>query len=295
MKLLILVSDYPTENGKIGLMYVHTRNIHYQKHNFDITVLNFKSKSDYTIDGIRVISFDSFKRNFNHVDTLLVLHSPNLRNHFYFLSLYGSLFKSFVFFFHGHEVLMVNKVYSKPYFYMNSNKFKLIAQNFYDSIKLKLWKSYILSNIHKSNLIFVSNWMFEEFLKWTKIGRARIQSKTQITYNGIGKSFENFKFQSDSTKLYDFITIRGNLDGSKYCIDIVNSIAFDNPNMKFLVIGKGKFFSFYKKAPNITWMNKNMTHNELIEKINESKCALMPTRTDAQGLMMSHWLSTQLG
>ena len=33
-------------------------------------------------------------------------------------------------------------------------------------------------------------------------------------------------------------------------------------------------------------MQKFVNHDEIIELLNQSKCALMPTRTDAQGLMM---------
>ena len=82
------------------------------------------------------------------------------------------------------------------------------------------------------------------------------------------------------------------MDGSKYCIDLVNQLAFANRDLKFLVVGKGEFFSHYEKAPNITWMNQTMNHQEIIQYMQKSRCALMPTRTDAQGLMMCEMAST---
>ena len=41
----------------------------------------------------------------------------------------------------------------------------------------------------------------------------------------------------------------------------------------------------YEKAPNIYLLSKSCNHQEIIEYLNKSKCALMPTRTDAQGVM----------
>ena len=95
---------------------------------------------------------------------------------------------------------------------------------------------------------------------------------------------ENYNHATD--KVYDFITIRGYLDGSKYCIDLVNDLAKANPKYSFLVIGKGEFFSHYEKAENLQWVDEHLNHEEIVEYLNRSRCALMPTRTDAQGLMM---------
>ena len=144
----------------------------------------------------------------------------------------------------------------------------------------------------KSTFVFVSHWMLDEFLKWTRIPFDAISKKCEITYNCIGKAFEDAVYDSDIQKEYDFITIRSYMDGSKYCIDLVNQLAFANPAMKFLVVGKGEFFDHYEKAPNLTWMNQTMNHQEILQAIQTARCALMPTRTDAQGLMMCEMAST---
>ena len=70
-----------------------------------------------------------------------------------------------------------------------------------------------------------------------------------------------------------------------YRIDIINELAKRNPQHKFLLVGKGKYFDIYEKAKNIEWLDKTCNHDEIMKLLNESKCALMPTRTDAQGLM----------
>ena len=281
MKILILATNYPNLKGNISLYYIHTRCTYYVKNGLDIEVLNFSAEEDYTIDGVRVITLDNYKnKNYKNYD-LLISHAPNLRNHYRFIKKYGRNFKKQLFFFHGHEVLKLNKDYSKPYNYMRK-RFKIL-QGIYDFIKLKVWHYYFTKYNDISYYIFVSNWMKEMFLKNTKISEKLINPHSYITYNSIGEEFENYNEISE--KEYDFVTIRGNLDGSKYCIDIVNQLAFQNPNYKFLVIGKGKYFDIYEKAPNIERIQEHCNHEKIIEMLNKSKCALMPTRTDAQGLM----------
>lgn len=283
MKVLILVENYPDLDGGISLYYVHTRSKYYFEHGIDVTVLNFSTKTKYIIDNIKVIGLDDYIKNKDNYD-LLILHAANIKHHYNFLKRYGKRFKKHIFFFHGHEVLMVNKVYSKPYSYMR--KRCLIFRNIYDYLKLKIWKSYFKRMNFKSYYIFVSEWMKNEFLKWTKINYDIIKKHSFITYNSVGNVFTDKKYDETVEKEYDFITIRGNIDGSKYCVDIVNELAKNNPKLKFLLIGKGNFFNYNKKAKNLEYLEKNLSHNEIIMQLNKSKCALMPTRTDAQGLMM---------
>lgn len=286
MNILVLVENYPSQDDKI-LMYVHTRNLYYAKNSAKVTVISFRAKKNYLIDGINVITLNDYKKNIKkYKDYILVCHAANIKHHYMFLKKYEKNFKNLVFFFHGHEVLKINKVYSKPYKYIKKNLFKNMIQNMYDNMKLYIWRHYFTKIAYKSYFIFVSKWMYEQFIKWTKINPKVIENKYSITYNGIGEQFEKSSYDYEKNKEYDFITIRANLDGSKYSIDIVNKIAKLNPEYKFLVVGKGRFFEFNEKAKNLIWMNKLLNHNEIIELLNNSKCALMPTRTDAQGLMM---------
>lgn len=283
-KILVITTDYPNNAGKVSLQYVHTRNVEYLKFGITVTVLNFAAKENYEIDGIRVITLKTYqteKNNFN----LLISHAPNLRQHLVFLLQYGKYFQKYIFFFHGHEVLRCNKVYPNPYSYISHNLFLEYLRDIYDIIKLKVWHYYFLLNLKKSNFIFVSKWMLNEFEKWVKIDRKELSGRYEITYNSVGQIFEIEQYNTDVKKIYDFITIRSNIDGSKYCIDVVNKIAEDNPNYKFLIVGRGKFFKYNQKPKNVYWMNKNLRHNEMIDLLNKSRCALMPTRTDAQGVM----------
>ncbi len=289
--ILVAVENYPNNNGGVALMYVHTRNKAYASDGIDVTVLNFHSDDNYEYEGIRVISLNTYLSEARKYD-ILVSHAANLRHHYLFLRKHGNEFEKFVFFFHGHEVLKIHKTYSKPYFYVQNSKLKILAQNIYDDFKLRIWHKYYLSVKSKSKYVFVSKWMLDEFLKWTKIPYDSIKDNCEITYNCIGKTFEETAYDFESEKEYDFITVRSYLDGSKYCADVVNKLAFANPDLKFLIIGKGEFFKHYEKAPNLTWLNQTMNHKEIIEHMQKSRCALMPTRTDAQGLMMCEMAST---
>lgn len=285
MKILVLTEDYPNNDGGVTLMYVHTRNIYYLEHGIEVDNLSFSAKNEYKIDGIRVINLDIFEKEKKQYD-LLILHAANIRHHYKFLKKHGNEFGKFMFFYHGHEVLKIHNVYSKPYPYVHENKLKIFAQNIYDDYKLEIWRHYLPKVIEKSWFVFVSKWMLEEFEKWTKISRRSLEGHYTITYNCVGKEFEQETFDINQLKQYDFITIRGNIDGSKYSVDLVNEMAQKTPKGRFLLIGKGKYFEHNKKADNLEWWNKTLSHDEIIEILNKSRFALMPTRTDAQGLMM---------
>lgn len=286
MKLLVLTQAYPTPQGDVSLAYVRTRNVFYKSQGADVDVINFNTDSEYIIDNIKVYPQRWFKKVFASSYDLLICHAPNLRNHYRFLRKYGELFPNKVFFFHGHEVLKINKVYSKPYPFVKQNIIRKWGQNFYDDIKLKIWNKYFTDNIDSCHFIFVSNWMRTEFYKWVKIKPELFKRHEYITYNSVGEIFEKETFSPNLNKSYDFATIRSMLDGSKYSVDIVNNLAWNNPQYKFLLIGKGDFFKHYTKAPNLTWIDQRLNHSQIIEHLNDAACALMPTRTDAQGVMM---------
>ena len=285
ISVLVLVQGYPDLDGSKNMMYVHMRNLYYVENDIDVTVLNFSNQHDYIVNGIQVISLKSYCKSQKNFD-ILILHAANIRNHYRFLKKYGHKFPKFIFFYHGHEVMKINQEYSKPYEYVKRNKFKIIGQNIYDDFKLILWKYYLMKNIDKSYFIFVSKWMREVFLNNTKLDPQLIDKKYSVIYNSVGKVFENAMYDDSSYKKYDFITIRSNLDGSKYAIDLINQFAKNSPHCKFLVIGKGVFFDYYERSENIDWLNRTMTHEEIIQALQSARFALMPTRTDAQGVMM---------
>lgn len=287
MKILVTDACYVSSDKIFSVFFIRGRNIYYKEQGIDVTVLDFSAADDTVIDGIPVISLKTYQNEFiNREFDILVCHAPNIRNHYRFLKKYGGRFKNLVFFFHGHEVLRVSKVYPKPYQYVGESTWYIRwFREMYDFIKLKLWKNYYEELAYKSSFVFVSNWMYEEFLKWVKIDEKLIKPKSMITYNTVGGVFEQKSYKHQLQKDYDFITIRGNLDGSKYCIDIIVDIAKNFPQYKFCIIGKGEFFNHNSIPANVIWIDNHLSHQEVIPFLDRSRCALMPTRTDAQGLM----------
>lgn len=287
MKVLVLTAFYPVPNGTHERMFVHVRNQYYVQQGIEVTVLNFDADRDYEIDGIKVISLRTYEvKNDSVKYNILISHSANLRNHYKFIKKYEKRFKHFVFFFHGHEVMYMNRDYPRPYSYLDKGKkYKSAFQNVYDFIKIFVWKQYYKKLAEKSEFIFVSNWLWKQYQINANITEADLRNKCHIINNSIGAIFEQETYNWQSKKVYDFITIRSNLDGSAYCIDVVVELAKQNPNRKFLVIGNGKYFDYNRKPDNIDLINKTMKHKELLWYLELSKCAVMLTKHDTQGVM----------
>ena len=105
IKVLVACADYPGENGR-ALQYVHVRNKYYQKNGIDVTVLNFACDKSYVYENIKVISLgDFYSDKMQFIDSVLICHAPNLRNHFRFIKKNNKIFKKMLFFFHGHEIV----------------------------------------------------------------------------------------------------------------------------------------------------------------------------------------------
>ena len=287
MRVLVLTAFYPIPGGTHERMFVHVRNQYYQRNGINVTVLNFDAKNNYDIDGIRVITLNEFVRNNGKEKyDILISHSANLRNHYRFLKKYQSKFERLVFFFHGHEMLYLNKDYPRPYSYLKAAKWhKVLIQDMYDALKIKIWATYYKKLSSKSEFIFVSEWIHRQVLKNTNLNDYDLKDRVHIINNSIGSIFELHNYDIKTYKEFDYITIRSNIDGSKYCIDLLTEYAKNNPEKRFLLIGKGKYFDYHTIPGNITWINKTITHDDMLDYINRSKCALMLTREDTQGVM----------
>jgi len=287
MKILVLATNYSRPDGFVSLQYIHSRNIWYLKKGIDVSVISFGAKYDYVLNGVKVYTPETYKSKLqeNKYD-ILISHAPNLRNHYKFLKKYIKQFNNVIFFFHGHEVLRMSKVYPKPYaFDKKESLLSGFIRDIYDRLKLYIWRSFFGEIAYKSQFVFVSSWMYNMFIKHVKIDPEIVKDRKHVIYNCIGEMFENTSYEEEGEKYYDFITIRNDLDGSKYGIDIVTRIAENNPQYKFCVVGEGEFYKYNKKPDNLEWINRNLMHGEIIDFLNKSKCALLPTRTDAQGVM----------
>lgn len=288
MRILELCAGYPDHNGSSALSYVKVRNHYYREEGIgDITILNFSLPSDsYELDGFDVISLQKYERDYtDRKFDVLICHAPNIRNHYRFLKKYQARFPYLVFFFHGHEVLSINKEYPKPYSYQRSRYVSRYISPFYDCFKFHLWNSYFRKQLGNVHLVFVSEWIKCKFEEYVGVKLDSLSVHSHLIYNGVSRKFELDHYNMESPKKFDFITIRSNLDEPKYAVDVVNNLAWSNPSSRFLLIGKGVFFTHYTKARNIEQIERYLNPNEIINLLNESRCALMPTKNDTQGIM----------
>ena len=292
--ILILAENYPSENHKYALAYIHTRNLYYKQMGIEINVLNFRAEASYQYEGINVISIGDFqKMNSNVKIDLLVSHAPNLRNHVKFIVKNYKRIKYFIMVFHGHEVLKISKYYPKPFNFVKQNTMKKKARSIYDSIKLPVLRLLIKNLVKRKiiTLIFVSEWMKEHFSLNLNIDQKDILNSSMVIPNSVHPVFLKHKFEFDSiNKIGDFIIIRP-LDNSKYGIDVVRNLAIKFPDLTFHIYGEGEFFNYFTKPDNIILIKKYFSQSELPEILNKYRAALMPTRLDAQGVMMCEMAS----
>lgn len=198
--LLVASAFYPDDKGNKRLYYIHVRNKYYQSHGLHVTVLNFSANHNYVIDGIKVITLKEYKKAKKKYE-ILICHAANIRDHFIFLKKYGNKFSKIIFFFHGHEIMHVKNYYPKPYaFKAHHYKIKKVLRNMYDSIKLKIWRTYFLNNFKKIEFVFVSDWIKKVFLKELKLAPQKIINNSRIINNSIGKIFEDYSYDFSSEK-----------------------------------------------------------------------------------------------
>lgn len=288
MKVLELCANYPGPNEKSALSYVKARNQNYRKSGiYDIMVINFSLREGwYEEDGIKVISFAEYKANYSDdVFDLLISHAPNIRNHYRFLKKFQSKFKNLVFVFHGHEILSIKKEYPKPYPYLRGrNVFRYISP-IYDYLKFHLWHDYFMKQGNNVHMVFVSKWIYNKFEEYIGLDVKNLKAYNYIISNNISERFEHEHYDMTVPKEYDFISIRSNLDDPKYAVDVVNNLAWANPKYRFLLVGRGNFFKHYSKAPNIEQIERYISPEEMVTLFNKSRCGLMPTKNDTQGIM----------
>lgn len=288
MKILILTENYPSSRDNYGDWFVHTRCLQYLQEDISIDVISFQSSENYTFEGVNVFQPNEYLNLNRNVD-LVISHAPNLKHHIKFLLKYDNSIP-LVFFFHGHEVMKTTEYYPKPYDFDKKLNLKEILHKIYDPFKLLLLKYYIFNNFKKRNmkLIFVSKWMQDVAIKCLSLNheqKNRLLEKSNIIPNGVNSVFISKNFDFHTYKKADFITIRP-FDNPKYAIDIVYNIAKNNPQYTFHIYGKGNFFKFYPHLSNLEVFENYIQQKEIPEVLNNYKYALMPTRLDAQGVMM---------
>ncbi len=287
MKKILVLAEHYVKDGNYSLLYVHTRNIQYIEKGYEIIVLNFSEKENYVIDGVKVYGESSFYRH-NALDEfdIILSHAPNLKNHFRFLLKNFRYISNIIFFIHGHEVLIKDKFYPKPFPYEKKRILRFSIHFIYDRIKVLILKSLFSFFKRRKNLhfVFVSQWMISECVKSIGLSHNFFKSCSSIIHNSINPVFLERSYKESGEISGDFICIRP-FDGPKYCVDLYCELALRNPSKTFTLYGKGEFFNYNSTPKNLVIHEHYLDHKEIPDILNKHKAAIMLSRLDAQGVM----------
>lgn len=286
LPVLVLVQGYPSEADRYNLAYVHTRLLLYAAAGLQVRVLNFGARSSYRFEGIEVCCEADWQGA--RPGEILLSHAPNLRNHLRFLLRHAAAFRALVLFFHGHEVLLKAEHYPAPFAYDPGQRLhRRLLDQAYDRVKLRLWRSLLARWLPagKLRLVFVSDWMRQAMQAGVEPDPWLLARYSEIIPNPVHPAFLAGQWQPASPRKADFITIRP-LDNPKYGVDIVRQLAIEHPALRFEVYGRGRYFSHYPPPANLSWQDTWLDPEAMTGLLSQYGAALMPTRLDAQGVMM---------
>lgn len=283
MRILVLVSGYPSFDNIYNCTWAHTRSIAYLNNGITPIILNFGADAPYEYERVKVYSKYDQKELLQQDFDIVISHSPNIRNHFSFIEeLEISKLKKIFLFCHGTESMYINFDYPKPYPFMKKNFYQYWVRNLYDFSKFFVFRNFVKKYKNKLHIVFVSNWMKNIFEK-------NVMSISDINFsiinNAISNNFLIKNYSLSSEKKADFITIR-KFDESKYAIDLVVQHAMNNLDKTYHIYGKGDFFMYYDQPKNLKIFNHFIRPEDIPELLDNYTCALMPTRCDAQGVMV---------
>lgn len=286
MKVFVLCEAYPSESDKYAMSFLHPRVVEYLKIGYDVEVISFSCNKDYIFENVKVLTESSGVAAIKSTERpIIISHAPNLKNHFRFLFKYKKYYNKLIFFFHGHEILKTKNYYPKPYAYCKSQNKERSCLLLYDFIKLplvRLMLKYFSKHVN-AKFVFVSDWMKKAAFDSMKVEFD--ERKCFVINNPISRHFLENEYLSEDDKYADFITIRP-LDVSKYSVDMVVEFAKSNPQFTFHIYGRGNYFKYNEKPINITVINDFILQKDIPTLLNKYKYSIMPTRLDAQGVMM---------
>jgi glycosyltransferase involved in cell wall biosynthesis len=266
------------------MAYVHSRMREYVRSGLDVTVLSFRAEGSYEIDGIKVVD-EAGLCGLNAFD-LAMSHAPNVRNHLRVLRAWP-VTKPLVMFFHGHEVLLRSRYYPAPYHWQSgSGLVRRLADDLYDRVKLQIMARFIGRRLRagSTRLVFVSDWMRRAFLDNVALDDAIVLGHSEIISNTIGPAFLTRSY-SPKAQAADVVAIRP-LDQSKYAVDLIVEAARNSPDLTFHLYGKGHYFEHNERPANLEHIDRYVTNDAIPDLLDQYRAALIPTRLDAQGVMM---------
>lgn len=284
-KVVIISQTYPSETNKYAQAFIHPRTKGYIETGLECVVISFSAEEPYEYDGVKVYpprEGEDILRSWDK--PLVVVHAPNVRNQVRFIMKNKHNIGWLILFFHGHEVLFEDRIYPKPYAFNKKEMRKYRLAYFYDRVKIPIMKWFIKWSLRQGcDLVFVSQWMLDETINATGL-RLVGSEHVHIINNGLNAYIKEGTYVQGDVWA-DFLTIRP-FDKSKYSVDLVVELANANPQYKFHIYGKGEYFKYFKKPHNVEIIDRFLLPKDMPSVFNHYRCALMPTKADAQGLMM---------
>lgn len=288
MRLLVITQSYPDADNIYAAGFIHTRHLYYLKQKAEVSVVSFSCKVAYEHEGVKVYPANRFEylikaNNF----AAIICHAPNLRNHLRLIMPRLMRLPKIFFIFHGHEMLHKSHYYPKPYPYQQSKWQFLIqlVEKAYDYCKCFALRQIIKRyGGKKIFLIFVSNYLQKLFADDIGLAPESTAPFSCVINNPIHPVFIEKSYDSESTKDFDFITIRP-FDKPVYALDIILKMARQNPDRSFHIYGQGQFFKHNYQPANVKVIERFIAPFDIPALLNRYKAALMPSWHDSQGVM----------
>ncbi len=288
LKILVLSESYPGLKAS-SMAYVHSRNQYYISQGHEVEVLSFQAEETYSFEGVNVFRENYFlqREKISEFD-LVISHAPNLKNHIRFIARQYPKLKNLVFVIHGHEVLKKINYYPLPFKKLGKNLYNVgeWSNYLYDLLKVKIL-GFLCGHFFSSKmrLVFVSEWMRNQFGSNLNLSPRDFDFVSSIIPNSVNNVFESNNFNFQGPKVADFITIRS-FDNPKYSVDLIVEAAKQNPEFEFHLYGQGTYFKYYECPVNLKVIEQFFNQKDLPAILNQYRAALMPTRLDSQGVMM---------
>jgi glycosyltransferase involved in cell wall biosynthesis len=296
MRIFVMTETYTSESGRYENSYIHTRNLLYRDAGHSVRVLSFRARGRYEVDGIEVYREADVLRECLHEDAdIWLLHAPNLRNHLRFARRHHRPGTPLVVFFHGHECLSLRKYYPRPYRFAVAARRKRALAIIYDPLKLLVMRRFVsrVSRMRTTRFVFVSRWMRDETFRSLRLEGAiagRVSRRSVAIHNAVHPAFLEERYQRSDVLLADFVTIRP-LDRSKHAVDRVIALARRNNQFSFDIYGRGSLPEHIQIPPNVRVHQTYLAQHDIPALLNRYAAAIMPTRLDAQGVMVCEMAS----
>lgn len=302
--ILTVVTNYPNEKERYNNGFVHSRVKAYLREGIEakVFIIGMKASEAYTYEGVTVMcgSSSDLARLVNEESEISCVAF-----HFLNIQMFKALKKfrpdvSAVLFCHGNEALWWYE--------------RIFPDTFADIIRILKFIKYAFINTrsifyirHRINrikintsIICVSKWMRRVVIKNWRVNPNKI--KAYVIPNVVDETVFPYVKKTPDQR-FKVLMIRSFTNG-KYALDIAAEIIkevekrHEGVNVDFTVVGDGwlhdKYTKDLKKYPNIRFVKKFLSQDEIREFHGENGIFICPTRQDAQGVSMCEAMSSGL-